>query len=66
MKPPYAIITGNCSRHGNFTVERKPNTKAGQPDPTGSGGLIRKYPHAAVVCPKCRMWGEIVKVEEVI
>jgi hypothetical protein len=64
MKPPYAIITGKCSTHGEFTVERKPNPKAGQPDPNGAGGLIQKYPFAAVVCPLCRMWADIVSVRE--
>lgn len=64
MKPPYAIITGNCAKHGEFTVERKPNPKAGSPDQNGSGRLIQRYPFAAVVCPKCRMWADIVRVEE--
>ena len=66
MKPPYAVITAECSRHGQFQVERKPNPKAGQPDPNGSGGVIQKYPHAAVVCPRCRMWAKIQAVDEVI
>lgn len=66
MKPPYAIITAECSRHGRFQVERKPNPKAGQLHPNGSGALIQKYPHAAIVCPKCRMWAEIQEVKEVV
>lgn len=65
MKPPYAIITGMCVNHGAFTVERKPNPKAGQPEPNGSGAVITKYPSAAVICPTCRLWAEIVNVKEV-
>lgn len=64
MKPLYALITGKCSRHGEFTVERKPNPKAGQRN--DYGGTVPKYPTSAVVCPKCRMWAEIKDVREIV
>ncbi|RQW89907.1 MAG: hypothetical protein EHM79_02045 [Geobacter sp.] len=64
MKPPYAQIIARCNKHGEFTVQRKPNPKTGQRDPNGSGALIQRYPHA-IVCPKCRMWAKITNLVEI-
>ena len=66
MKPPYATITATCNKHGEFAVKRKANPKAGQRHPNGTGELVKKYPTAAVVCPKCRNWAKIECIEETL
>lgn len=52
LKPPYYRLTAVCQKHGEVAVERKPNPRAGHPDPNGSGRLITPY-STTVVCPKC-------------
>lgn len=52
LKPPFYRLTAYCREHGQITVERKPNPKAGQQHPTGAGGTISPYP-AGVVCTHC-------------
>lgn len=64
LKPPYYRLTATCSKHGTVTVERKPNPRAGQPEPNGSGRLITPHP-GSVVCPYCA-WHATVYAAELI
>ncbi len=50
LKPPFYRLTAYCREHGQVTVERKPNPKAGQR--MDSGCVIEPHP-ASVVCPQC-------------
>jgi hypothetical protein len=54
MKPPYVRITATCSRHGQFTADRKPNTVR-----ENGTRLNQLRLYDAVVCPRCRMWATI-------
>jgi len=52
LKPPFYRLTAYCREHGQVTVTRKPNPKAGQRHPNETGGIISPYP-SGVVCPSC-------------
>jgi ssDNA-binding Zn-finger/Zn-ribbon topoisomerase 1 len=52
-------ITGECDKCGRFEVIRKRGKRV------DVHGRVFDLPRN-VVCPTCRMWGEIVKVEEII
>jgi len=48
LKPPYYNLTATCSTHGQVTVQRKPNPKAGQK--MDSGCVVLPHP-MSIVCP---------------
>lgn len=50
-------ITGECEKCGRFEVIRKRGKRV------DTHGQIHDLPRS-VVCPNCRMWGQIVKIEE--
>lgn len=58
MKPPFVRITAECSHHGKFQVEKKPNKY--RPDGWTSP---EPWKYSAVVCPKCPLWGKIINQE---
>jgi len=59
MKPPYDHITAVCNNDGEFQVDRKPKT--GQKSTSDQPNDIWRQ----VVCPTCRMWANVILVEEV-
>ena len=64
MRPPYFRVTAECPNarcvddgSGRFTVERrniKKRSTHGQ-----------EYTISIVVCPICRMWAKVIRIEEV-
>ena len=59
MRPPYFEVTAQCKRcqPGEFFVQRKQVVKKNTEG--------RNYTISQVVCPGCRMWAEITKIERV-
>jgi hypothetical protein len=51
----YVEITAECSKHGRFTVQKKPNRY--QPD----SGKKSDGMYSAVKCPKCPWWATILE-----
>jgi hypothetical protein len=57
MKPPYVEITAECSNHGRFMVQRKPNKNPGTANEGGQASGL----YCAVKCPKCPWWATIIE-----
>ncbi|MEW6670204.1 MAG: hypothetical protein AB1427_00790 [Thermodesulfobacteriota bacterium] len=59
MKKPFYLVTAQCSspkcRHREFTVERKQVVKI------NSAG--QQYEINNIVCPVCRMWAYVTRIE---
>lgn len=54
MKPPFIRIIARCEKHGQFQVDRKPNSRRD----TGSGKKANGM-YDAVKCPRCPWWATI-------
>lgn len=62
MKPPYYKLTNRCTYEqcpvDEFVTERKQVQKVSE-----AGTL---YTTTRQVCPKCRTWGTVIRIEEVV
>lgn len=60
MKPKF-LVSALC---GNPRCETR-NFTTGRPKATYIGSDEREHPIAKLVCPQCRMWGDVQQIEEV-
>lgn len=61
MNPPYDVITAECDDCGEFVVKRKPKDGKAALSTDGRDNTAWRQ----VVCKSCRMWADVMKVEEV-
>ena len=60
MRPPYFTVLGDCPRcfgPDHFTVQRKKIKKV------STDG--HEYTIKNIVCPRCRMWCDVVGIKEI-